>query len=104
MAINGLICAYLLDMVAIRVWLDGRRVISTRRRKLLAESDIVKSFEDRHGPRTTGELIVGLCDHLVSQVERTVEDVVVLIGRCSLGRRLAGTVSPWPAAVFSRRE
>jgi zinc transporter len=63
------------DMVAIRVWVDEHRVISTRRRKLLSESDIIESLAERKGPRTTGEFIVDLCDRLIARMEGTVEDV-----------------------------
>lgn len=63
------------DMVAIRVWLHEHRIISTRKRKLLSESDIVRSFEEREGPGTTGEFIVHLCDHLISGMEDAVEEV-----------------------------
>jgi len=63
------------DMVAVRVWLDEKRVISTRRRRLLSESDIVRSFEDKQGPGTTGEFIVDLSDRLISRMGDTVEDI-----------------------------
>lgn len=63
------------DMVAIRVWLDEGRVISTRRRKLLSESDIVKSFEERQGPKTTGEFIIALSDRLISRMEATIDEI-----------------------------
>ncbi len=63
------------DMVAIRVWLDEKRVISTRRRRLLSESDIVRSFEEKEGPKTTGEFLVDLSNHLISRMEGTVENI-----------------------------
>ncbi len=63
------------DMVAIRVWLDEKRIISTRKRKLLSESDILKSFEEKQGPRTTGEFIVDLSERLISRMEDTVENI-----------------------------
>ncbi len=63
------------DMVAIRVWLDETRIISTRRRMLLSESDIVESFQRGEGPRATGGFIVDLSDRLVSRMEDVVEDV-----------------------------
>jgi zinc transporter len=62
------------DMVAIRVWFDQTRIISTRRRTLLSESDIVESFERGGGPRTTGEFIAHLADSLVSRMGDVVED------------------------------
>lgn len=63
------------DMVAIRVWLDETRIVSTRKRKLFSEVDIVRSFQERKGPRTTGEFIVDLCNRLISGMEDAVEDV-----------------------------
>jgi len=63
------------DMVAVRVWLDEKRVISTRKRRLLSESDIAASFEDNQGPRTTGEFIVALSDRLISRMGGSVEDI-----------------------------
>ncbi len=63
------------DMVAIRVWFDQTRIISTRRRVLLPEADIIKSFEQGQGPRTTGEFIVDLAGRLVERMEGVAEDV-----------------------------
>lgn len=63
------------DMVAIRVWLDETRIISTRKRKLFFEADLIAAFEDRKGPKTPGEFIVDLCDRLISGMENAVEDV-----------------------------
>jgi zinc transporter len=63
------------DMVAIRVWLDENRIVSTRKRKLFSEVGIIGSFEERKGPRTTGEFIVDLCNRLISGMENAVEDV-----------------------------
>lgn len=63
------------DMVAVRVWFDQTRIISTRRRVLLPEADLIESFEQGRGPRTTGEFIVDLCDRLVLRMEDVVEDV-----------------------------
>jgi zinc transporter len=63
------------DMVAIRLWVDDKRIISTRKRKLLSESDIVRSFDEKQGPKTTGEFIVDLSERLISRMEGTIEDI-----------------------------
>ncbi len=63
------------DMVAVRVWVDETRIISTRKRKLFSEADIIAAFGERKGPRTTGEFVVDLCDRLISGMENAVEDV-----------------------------
>ena len=63
------------DMVAMRLWVDDKRIISTRKRKLLSEQDIVNSFEEKDGPKTTGEFVVDLADRLISRMEGTIEDI-----------------------------
>lgn len=63
------------DMVAIRLWIDDKRIISTRKRRLLSESDIAKSFEEKQGPKTTGEFLVDLSGRLISRMEGTIEDI-----------------------------
>jgi zinc transporter len=64
------------DMVAIRLWIDDKRIVSTRKRRMLSESDIVKSFEEKQGPKTTGQFIVDLAERLISRMEGTIEDIV----------------------------
>lgn len=63
------------NMVAIRLWVDGNRIISTRKRQLMSEVDVVKLFEENIGPKTTGEFVVDLTYHLISRMEGTIEDI-----------------------------
>ena len=63
------------DMVAIRLWVDDKRIISTRKRKLLSEQDIMKSFEEKDGPKTTGEFVADLANRLISRMESTIENI-----------------------------
>ncbi|ARN56893.1 zinc transporter ZntB [Sedimentisphaera salicampi] len=63
------------DMVAIRLWVDENRIISTRKRKLLSENDIIQSFIDNKGPKTTGEFISDLAEHLIGRIESTVQNI-----------------------------
>lgn len=61
-------------MVAIRVWADDQRVLSTRRRKLLSIEDVLASMENR--PITgTADLIVRLVTRLVDRMGLVIEDV-----------------------------
>lgn len=46
------------DMVALRLWTDGRRVLSVRRRVLLAVQAVRKSLDDGDGPDDLGDLLV----------------------------------------------
>jgi zinc transporter len=62
------------DMVSIRLWTDGRRVISTRRRQLLSVSDLLERLEAGDGPVDAGELIVELVERIVMRMSDTVDD------------------------------
>jgi zinc transporter len=56
------------DMVAIRLWIEKNRIISTCKRKLLSINDLRNSLEEGHGPKTTGEFLVDLTDRLVERM------------------------------------
>ena len=62
------------DMVSIRLWTDGQRVISTRRRQLLSVGDLLERLEAGDGPVDAGELIVELTDRIVMRMSNTVDD------------------------------
>ena len=56
------------DMVSVRLWVDERRIVSVRRRQLMAIRDIVDEIESGAAPATTGEFIALLADRLVSRM------------------------------------
>lgn len=56
------------DMVSIRIWSDGRRIITTRKRKLLSVSDLRNEIENGNGPCSPAELITSLTDKLASRM------------------------------------
>ena len=63
------------DMVAIRIWIDDKRIISVRRRKLMSVDDIQKTIQSGHGPETSGEFLVSLTDRLVDRMSAVVENI-----------------------------
>lgn len=63
------------DMVAIRLWADRQRIITTRRRKLLSVADVLESLKVRRGPRTSGEFLVDLTDRLIARMEGTIGEI-----------------------------
>lgn len=70
------------DMVAIRIWLEKDRIISSRRRRLLSVQDIVDELGDNQGPRSTGEALVTLIGHLADRIGdfvNTIEDSIAEI-------------------------
>lgn len=62
------------DMVAIRVWIDDKRVISTRKRSLLSAQDIAILIDAHEGPETPGEFVAMLADRLIVRMQNTIQD------------------------------
>jgi len=68
------------DMVAIRVWIEPGRIISTRARPLLTVGDIRDRLKNNLGPTSSGEFVVELCERLTDRMNdiiQQLEDEVV---------------------------
>ncbi|MFT5174893.1 MAG: zinc transporter [Gammaproteobacteria bacterium] len=64
------------DMVSIRLWVDGNRVISTRYRRLMAVQDLVERLASASAPKTTGDLFLQLASFLVDRMSAVIEGLV----------------------------
>ncbi len=56
------------DMVALRLWVEAHRVITVRRRRLMAVLDVQESLARGAGPRDASALLVALADRLVDRM------------------------------------
>ena len=56
------------DMVSIRLWIDEHRIISVRRRKLKAVTDIRERLLQGKGPKSPGELLDEELDDIEEEV------------------------------------
>jgi len=63
------------DMVAIRLWIEKNRIISTRKRRLLSEDDLRSALEKGHGPKTSGEFLVYLTERLVERMSDVIDQI-----------------------------
>ena len=72
------------DMVAIRLWSDGRRVITSSRRQLLAIRDIRDMLESSGGPANAAEFIVTLCENMNERIANVAENLDESIDRLEL--------------------
>lgn len=63
------------DMVSIRLWVDGDRVISSRRRRLLSVVDVAEAIAAGNGPRTPGQLVSMLIEHLADRIGHFVDAI-----------------------------
>ena len=59
------------DMVSLRIWTDGSRVISTRRRPLNSTQDVVEDLLAGDGPTGAAELLVAWCDRTMERMGET---------------------------------
>lgn len=63
------------DMVSIRIWLDERRVITTRRRRLKAAVDIREQIIDGHKIKTPGALVAQIAGRLTTRMAPFVDQI-----------------------------
>ena len=63
------------DMVSLRIWSDGKRLISTRRRKLVSTEDVIEELEAGSGPRNAAQLLVSWIDRVVLRMNDTIEQL-----------------------------
>lgn len=63
------------DMVAIRIWIDKDRIVTTRKRDLLSIADLVGQLESGRGPTNSADFLVGLADRLVWHMSDTVDNL-----------------------------
>lgn len=70
------------DMVSLRLWCDGKRVISVRRRRLMAVDDVREAIRRNLAPKTPAALVTMLADgltarmgHVISTLDERVDDL-----------------------------
>lgn len=63
------------DMVSIRLYADKKRIISIRKRRLLAVHHLRNALERGIGPNTTGEFVAMLSDFLCNQMEPIIAEL-----------------------------
>ncbi len=56
------------DMVSVRMWVEADRVITVRRRRLLALEDVRERFAEGRGASNVGEFVSELADRLVERM------------------------------------
>jgi zinc transporter len=63
------------DMVSIRMYCTGQRVISTRRRRLLSIRDIIDALQNGAGPSTAGQLVAMLSARISERMANVINDL-----------------------------
>ncbi len=87
------------DMVSLRIWTDGTRILSTRRRSLQSTEDLITDLEERRGATSAAALLVAWVDRIVERMGATVdgfEEQVANLEECVLtdpAEQLRGDIS-----------
>jgi zinc transporter len=63
------------DMVSIRMWIEEHRVITLRRRRVMAVEDLRKSVDLGKGPTDAGEFLVAIVDQLILRMSDVLSDL-----------------------------
>lgn len=61
------------DMVSLRLWSDGERVITVRRRRLQSTEDMLDGLRAGDGPESAPALLVAWLDRLVQRMSDSIE-------------------------------
>lgn len=62
------------DMVALRMWIDPYRIVTSRRRKLGAATIISADLSNGHGPHNSGDFLISMINHIVQGMSDTIND------------------------------
>lgn len=63
------------DMVAVRLWVERDRVVSSRRRRLLSVIDVHDSIREGAGPTSPGEFLAVLAERLADRIGSFVDSI-----------------------------
>lgn len=63
------------QLVAMRLYMDERLIVSTRQRKVLALDDVVQDLNDGTGPTDGGGWLVDVCDALTDHASEFIEEL-----------------------------
>jgi zinc transporter len=63
------------QLVAMRLYIDERLIVSTRQRRVLALDDVVNDLKEGAGPVDTGSWLVDVCDALTDHASEFIEQL-----------------------------
>jgi zinc transporter len=92
------------DMVSIRMWIEQRRVVTLRRRRVMAVEDLRESISAGSGPTDAGDFLVEMVDRLGLRMSAVLSDLDEVVDSVeeSLLQAESGELRPKLAEV--RRE
>jgi zinc transporter len=67
------------DMVAVRLWMEKNRIVTSWRRKMFSVADVRDALAGGKGPETAGEFLVELTSRLTVRIGAAVENIEQLL-------------------------
>lgn len=67
------------DMVAVRIWLEKNRIITSHRRTMLSLSDVKEALMSGQGPVSSGDFLVELTGYLSGRIGSSVENIEMMV-------------------------
>jgi zinc transporter len=92
------------DMVSIRMWIEGRRVVTLRRRRVMAVEDLRESVSLGSGPMDAGDFLVAMVDRLVQRMSGVLSDLDDLVDSVEESLLDAESVELRPKLAEIRRQ
>lgn len=63
------------DMMAVRIWVSGNRIITSRRRRVMSVDDVEQALLKGEGPRSPGAFIVTLIERITDRIGDVVDTI-----------------------------
>ena len=63
------------DMVGLIIWAEPGRIITVRRRRLMAVDAVRQTIDRNHGPKTVGEFVAQVADGMVERMGPVIADL-----------------------------
>ncbi len=65
------------DMISVRIWFNANTIVSARRRERRSQAvdDLRHRIEENQGPRSPGEFVVMLAEHLADEIGEVVDSI-----------------------------
>ncbi len=67
------------DMVAVRLWLDQNRIVTSHRRAVLSISDLQDALAANQGPRSSGDFLISLISNVSGRIGDAVNNIEDMI-------------------------
>lgn len=92
------------DMVAIRMFIEGERIITMRRNRVRAIQDVHEALLSGNGPATLGEFFVAVADRITERIGEIVADIEDRVAEVEDSIVSADTAALRPRLAELRRE